>query len=429
MTAFKLNGHSNNGKPVVRAKPRRNLDGDFYDYSDSMQSQRDRETEPKRKKKVKKKKLKLKAEPVQEPVLPFTPQVTCFGQMTPQVTKWLWEGRIALGKLCLLAGHAGLGKSTVTLDFAARVSAGLPWPLTDKTACAVRAPKGDVLIMSAEDTPEDVILPRLLAAGADVNRCHLLEGYKLKADDRPGNVGLKCVSLDGTGQAVIRQAIKDHPQCKLLIIDPVSAFGGRVDSHKNAEVREQLAALSRIAHEANVAVIMVTHFSKTTAHKQRAQDRVMGSAAYVAVSRTAWAVIEDGETGDPERRLFLSLKNNLAKHSDGMAFSIVSEGKTSKVDWEDGAVQMTADEAMALKPKTAGDKAADWLREYLSDRKPHDRDKLMDAALEAKFSQRTIERVSKDVGVKKELKGYPARSRWTLRDPNDIADVNSFVNE
>ena len=104
---------------------------------------------------------------------------TRLSEVTPQRIEWLWPGRFALGKLTLLSGDPGLGKSFVTLDMAARISNGVPWP----DSPTVPNPRGSVVLLSAEDDLADTIRPRLDAAGADVERITAIEGVRFYSSE------------------------------------------------------------------------------------------------------------------------------------------------------------------------------------------------------------------------------------------------------
>ncbi len=140
---------------------------------------------------------------------------------------------IALGKLTIVAGDPGLGKSFLTLDLAARVSVGAPWPDDPH----LKRTPGGVVILSAEDGLEDTIRPRLDAAGADVQRITALTGVEYRTTgEKPQELGVDLTRHLGA----VEQAVKNTPGCWLVIVDPVTAYMGATDSHKNAEVRAML---------------------------------------------------------------------------------------------------------------------------------------------------------------------------------------------
>ncbi len=244
------------------------------------------------------------------------PVVTRLADVEPQAVEWLWPGRVAIGKLTLLAGDPGLGKSFVTLDMASRVSRGAAWP-DDSSASQ---PAGGVVLISAEDDLADTIRPRLDVHHADVSKIVALEAVTFS--DALGNVRREVDLTTDLGH--IECAIDAAGDCRLVVIDPVSAFLGGTDSHKNAEVRSVLARLSDLAEQKRVAVVAVTHLRKG---EGAAIYRAMGSLAFVAAARAAWAVVKDQD--DPQKRLLLPMKNNLAPDVDGLAYRIEAS------DWGD----------------------------------------------------------------------------------------------
>ena len=141
--------------------------------------------------------------------------VVCMSDVQTEAIQWLWKDRIARGKVTLIAGDPGLGKSMVTVGMAATVSCGGKWPV-DSTD----APIGDVIMLSAEDDPADTIRPRLDAAGADVSRVFVVEAIKHFTED-----GMKesPFNLKEDLQA-LEQVLQHRTKCRLLIIDPLSAY-------------------------------------------------------------------------------------------------------------------------------------------------------------------------------------------------------------
>jgi putative DNA primase/helicase len=182
----------------------------------------------------------------------------------PERIEWLWQGRIAIGKQTLIGGEPGLGKSQITAALAAAVTTGGQWPCNEG-----RAPKGSVLILSAEDDAADTIRPRLDAAGADASGVHLISAVS----DIDGN-GRRTFNLQAD-LSLLEKAIKRIADVRLVIIDPVSSYLGRIDSHKNADVRGTLEPLGDMASRLRVAVVSITHFSKGTS--QSAVNSFIGS--------------------------------------------------------------------------------------------------------------------------------------------------------
>jgi RecA-family ATPase len=150
--------------------------------------------------------------------------------------------------MCLIAGAPGLGKSQITTYLAAVASNGGTWSTGEKCDA------GDVLFLSAEDDPADTIRPRLEACGADLDRVHIVEAVKDQRRERSFNLNR---DLDA-----LAAKLTASRSAKLVIIDPISAYLGAIDSHKDAEVRGALAPLAKLAADHGVAVVCVTHFEK-----------------------------------------------------------------------------------------------------------------------------------------------------------------------
>jgi hypothetical protein len=263
----------------------------------------------------------------------------CLAEVAPQPIAWLWWKRIALGKLNLIAGQPGLGKSQVTALLAAVVSTGGKWP--DGSA----APLGNVVFVCCEDDAADTIVPRLDAAGADRSRIHLLDWVLLPGKDREPQQCLFDLGRDIEALRALANAIGD---VKLIVIDPISAYLGRLDSHNNSDVRSALAPLQNLAAEIGAAVVLVSHLNKGAADGA-AISRVSGSGAFVAACRSAWFVAKHPQ--DETRRIFTPLKNNIGNDREGFAYAI--EGvelpngiSTSKVVFDPTPIEISAEDAL-----------------------------------------------------------------------------------
>src|SRR5262249_30870158 len=154
-----------------------------------------------------------------------------------------------------------------------------------------------------------------------------------------------------TDLALLEQKIVEIGNVALVVVDPVSSYLGKTDSHKNSEVRGVLEPLSEMAERTRVAVLTITHFSKTVAsNTTKALHRFIGSIAFTGAPRTAFAVIEDAES-EGGRYLFLHAKNNLTAPAQGLAFrleqTIIDPWGivASRVWWESKPVSITANQA------------------------------------------------------------------------------------
>ena len=267
--------------------------------------------------------------------------VKCAADIKPEKIDWLWEERLPLGKCVLVAGEGGLGKSMLLAWIAAAVSRGDQWPCGEgQSRC------GSVIILSAEDDAADTIVPRLMAADADCSKVHILEAVR-KDDEghRSFNLQLDLPELEKT--------IEQLDDVLLVIIDPITSYLGKVDSHKNADIRSVLEPLGRIAAKRHVTVIANTHLSKASGGS--ANSRVIGSVAFVNHARAAFIVTADPD--DAGKRLFIPSKTNLGKLRDGLAYRIAEAALPGPdygsvmwapyVQWEDAPVRISADQAMA----------------------------------------------------------------------------------
>lgn len=192
-------------------------------------------------------------------------------EVMPEPVKWLWYGWLAEGKLHLIAGQAGTGKTTVALHLAAIITSGGNWPDGTTAEC------GDVVIWSAEDDIEDTIAPRMISAGAVMDRVHFVRGKRERKST--------CAFDLARDMPALNLAVTKIQQPKLIIVDPiVSAVLG--DSHKNAEVRRGLQPLVDMAADHRCALLGITHFTKGTSALDPV-ERVTGSLAFGALARSA----------------------------------------------------------------------------------------------------------------------------------------------
>jgi putative DNA primase/helicase len=324
--------------------------------------------------------------------------------------KWLWPSRVALGKLTVIAGDPGLGKSFLTLDMAARVSTASPWPGESDN----HAEPGGVVLLSAEDDPADTIRPRLDAAHADVRRIALLQAIQHSSangiqQSRAFNLGKDLDALE--------QAMASVAPCRLVVVDPISAYLGKADSYRDAEVRAVLAPLSDLAARRGVAVVVVTHLRKGDG---AAIYRTMGSVGIVAAARAAYVVARDPQDESGARCLVLPVKSNLSRDRDGLAYRLESDGgETPHVSWEEEPVRILADDVLSVPARPRGpapegkDAAAEWLLVELADG-PCPSQSLFMAAHEEGISKRTLQRAKSALGIHARKTGFDGHWIWEL---------------
>jgi len=194
------------------------------------------------------------------------------------------SGRAASpGKVTMLAGHPGLGKSQLALAIVSIVTTGGRFPVN-----GARAECGSAVILSAEDDAEDTIRPRLDAVGADLARCRVVGAVHDRDDTGRDHMRGFSVVDDMPRLATALAEIGD---AVLVIVDPITAYLGATDSHRNAEVRSALTPLTHLAVEHRVAVLAISHLRKSL--EGEAIPRVSGSLAFVAAARAAYVVTRD----------------------------------------------------------------------------------------------------------------------------------------
>lgn len=329
-----------------------------------------------------------------------------YADVLDEKMEWLWHDRFPLGMLSLIVGYGDQGKSLLSLDMAARISRGQAWP--DRRGEQI--PIGRTIHLACEDHASKTIGPRLTEARAIRERITRIKGTQRGDDVVPFDLE--------TDLRHLRKLIDKHADTRMVCIDPLSAYLGKsCDSWKDDQVRRVLGPLATLAEETNVAVIGLAHFNKNTASATSVM-RVLGSVAFVNAARAVWVVWPDND--DPSRKLLLRSKGNLSEPLWGLAYRIVGNPETRQphLEWEDAQVSMSADQAMApLKPPTATEEAATWLRELLAEGpKPQTEIKL--AAEMDGHSWSTVKRAKDRVGVdsKPVREGDKVKSwAWSLR--------------
>jgi uncharacterized protein YdeI (BOF family) len=233
---------------------------------------------------------------------------------------WVWPGYIPAGKLTLVAGDPGMGKSTLVGDLIARISKGTHLP------SGQRSITGTSLIASAEDSPEDTIIPRLIACGANLKRVGIIREVRdAKSADEESRY--LCFPRDLT---LLRDTLVSTG-ARILVIDPLNAFVEKgVDTYKDQDIRRILHPLETIAQETGTAIIIVAHLNK----KEDASTlyRVGGTIGFVGAARSVLAV---SKLPDDTNVLFW-LKGNLARRPPSMAYEIkqVRKIKTATNTWK-----------------------------------------------------------------------------------------------
>lgn len=351
-----------------------------------------------------------------KPTFTHTPIVVCMADVQAQPIDWLWENRFVAGAINLLAGPGGIGKSTVMYDAVARVTRGLDWP--DGSPCE----QGSALLISGEDDPARVIRPRLDEHGADVSRVHLLRAVtRIDEHGDETEIGFTLEDVE-----ILRKTADQIDDLRLIVIDPIGSFiGGRTDASTDNAVRAVLVPVSLLAERNGAAVVLVAHHRKAAGIT--ADELVLGSRAFTALSRAVWHVFKD--PADDERRLMLAGKSNLARSKNGLAFTIANGAAAGHVRWEPEPVEQTADAFVQEQGRPGPEpesqtEAIEWLKEALSEG-AIETNKLKKMATEAGVSWRTARRAKGKVGIKIERNSFSKKYEWRLLKPAGTVGVLS----
>jgi archaellum biogenesis ATPase FlaH len=333
--------------------------------------------------------------------------------IVPKGIEWLHKGRIPRGKITILAGDPDVGKTFLTLDIAARVSTGNRWPDGAENKA------GNVLILSAEDDLADTLVPRLQAAGADLDRIQALPTItKINSDTNEVVNVIPSLTKD---LQTIEKEIALH-KTKLLIIDPINAYLPGVDTHRDAELRAKVfAPLKLLAEEYGLALICVMHLNKSSS--MSAKHRVSGSIAYVAASRATWLITNDKD--QHSRKLMIPVKFNIGPKPDGMAYKIIeNQEKQPILDWESDPITITANEALELDQGSAPARkeAKEFLQQILQEG-TIPRKEIKSHANDMDISNGTLRRAKDALNIKAvaiRKKGKRGVDYWVWQLPKDV---------
>jgi RecA-family ATPase len=342
-----------------------------------------------------------------------SPQVVRLSDVEPERVTWLWGGYLPLGKLVTLDGDPGVGKSTVTIDIAARVTAGTSMP--DGSAPV----KGAVLMLSAEDGLADTIRPRLDAAGADPAQVITITGITTAGED--GDLYSRTVEIPRDLPAVEQVIRQNH--VVLVVVDVLMAYlSGDVNSHRDQDVRRALHVLGAVAERCGCCVVVLRHLNKSPGGN--ALYRGGGSIGIIGAARAGFMCGRDPDDETGTRRVFANVKMNVAAEPPSLAYQLVydEQNGVARVDWLGSTGHRAADllsDPDGQEDRTDRDAAADWLTGYLTDLGGEDAAKdIKHAARAAGFSERTLDRARKRAGVTTGRNGFGKGAVYVWRlDP------------
>lgn len=329
-------------------------------------------------------------------------------QITPRKLRWLWPERIPLGKVTVFAGLPGEGKSLATVDLAARVTTASKYPDSENPLSA-----SEVLFAAREDDPEDALVPRLMAAGADMSKVHVLKAVRVsgQANDR----GLR-LDMD---MAAVKRFLDSRPDVRLIVIDPVSNHLGDVSMVDEQEVRTVLSHLAGIASVHDLAIVGVMHLNKKEGLS--AIHRVGGAGAFIGVARASWLFARVPEKCG--ERFMMPLKNNYARQSSSLGYQIDEKAvkiesenvPTPYIEWLNPTF-LDVDEAISTPGKrtSSRDDAKSFLKGFLAGG-PRDASDVYATAEADGIAKRTLDRAKADLRVESRKKGAEGWE-WAMPD-------------
>lgn len=327
---------------------------------------------------------------------------------------WLWLGRIPIGQITLLEGDPGTAKSTLTIAMASIVSRGGDWP--DGQPCA----PGEVIIANAEDPEEEVIKPRLVAAGADCSKVFVI---------CPGADDAQVFTIPDHVAALEAQ-VRER-SVRLIVFDPLEAFlSGTVDNYRNHHIRRALKSLELMAKRTGCSVVIVRHLVKDAS--KAAIYRGSGSIGIIGAARAGLSVGRDPT--DKDRCIVVPVKSNWSKMQPGVAYRVEDVGyvtesgsaiATSRIKW-DGVWHGTADDLLTVvdgsgAPVGAG--ADEPVRRFLQAELANGAApsaKVMASAVKGGMKKSDLFRVSKLMGVIKYKSGLTGDGEWMWEMPASV---------
>lgn len=338
--------------------------------------------------------------------------------ISPAPIDWLWDGWLAAGKLHILAGAPGTGKTTLALALAAALTTCGRWPDGSRVQDA-----GAVLVWSGEDDPTDTLAPRLLACGADMSKIHFVGSVRDGEEHRPFD--------PASDMRELAEAARRVGNVRLLITDPVvSAVTG--DSHKNTEVRRALQPLVDLGREIGAAILGISHFSKGSQGRDPT-ERVAGSLAFGALARVvlAAAKVQDSDDERGGRRILARSKSNIGPDDGGYYYDLeqielqdFAGVWASRVRWGE-EIEGSAREILAA-ADTVTERDDDgnedrnevdkWLRDLLTEEGEVAKADVIKAGRACGFAERTIQNARKRIGAETKIHGFGKEkvSVWLL---------------
>jgi AAA domain len=334
----------------------------------------------------------------------------CIDQFERREIDWLWHPFIPKGMITLMCGDKAVGKSSLAIDVAARISTGRAWPRFGDDDEA-RALQGSVIILCKENDISRIIRPRLEAAGADLRRIHTL-GYEVPDD--PEQID-PLERLDTTVKDLQRQ-VSEIGDVRFIYIDPITDYISKIDMYRDDQVRSLLNPLGRLASQHDLAILCILHLNKKT--DLPAKYRGLGSVAFRNVSQSTLMVALNNDM--PGERYMAQDAANLCAETRSVSFSMISAGHYHRIDWGPDWEDADIDAIMTDKrQQTRQQQAEKMLREWLADGAVPVKD-LQRLAKEQGISWRTMTSAKNQIDVVSDKPKGQLNGPWSWRLPNTL---------
>ncbi len=364
------------------------------------------------------------------------PVTVRLADVTPEPLQWLWPDRIPLSKVSLLIGEPAVGKSLLALDIAARVSAGTPWP--DRPSDT--NPAAGVLLLASADNLADTVLPRLAAAGANLDRITAVTSLRRTPQtDLPRP--LWRLSLRPT-LAHLDALLHENPDCRLLVVDPLTRFLSQLHSPYNLDAQVLMEPLADLAARHHITVLAVSDARRTGTGFawNRSHARLAANSA-----RTVWALTEDPRKGptsleskkkgarkgkrsatpqtvdQSSPRLFLPIKTNVTAHVPPLACSIAVPDRADapRILWHDETLPASPTEFLDRRTQALDQSAAvAWLRQLLTEG-PCPATEALQQGKDNGFGDKIVRRAYATLACIRKRRGAGPNAAWIWALPDD----------
>tara|TARA_B100000676_G_scaffold289240_1_gene321564 strand:+ start:795 stop:1934 length:1140 start_codon:yes stop_codon:yes gene_type:complete len=331
----------------------------------------------------------------------ITASVRTFIDIQEEDVEWLCYPFLPAGKSTELVGDPEVGKSSVTADWVARLTTGVAFP---GEIDMEREGPLHCLFICAEDDAGDTIKPRLRTAGADMSRVHILDGF-----NHEGEEFNRTLDLTNPGHLETLEEIIQEREIRFLVIDPIDAYLGGLNTAQNSNVRGVLTPLNKVLAYNQTTLLAIRHLNKDSSKK--AVYRPGGSIGFTANARVSMLVMAVPES-DTDERAVLCIKNNLAPKPDNLGFTIQPHRDNPRkgvLVWSDEPPDVDLGDLNSADSTGAGAsdrvETKDWILAQLADGPVPSTELFQKAEAELGISIRTLNRAKGDLNKDKQIVG------------------------